>query len=153
MGSGQVLTFQFHAQSANTGTRCWKDSSSQNPQPSLHGTEAVWQKLLHVGSSCLGEVGHCAKSATGCAVIQKSTDARCRILCQHDIICAKGFLFGFKRWENSGKKGHQSYQAKLWWIHLRTSFSLPILWLYKQKGLRVMKDGYEFLHMAFVTRL
>lgn len=84
---GQGGSDHFHAQSMEEASSC--------PKASLHGTDAVWQELLHVGGGCLGQVGHGAKPATRCAVIQKSTDARRRILCQHGIICAEGFLFGF----------------------------------------------------------
>lgn len=77
------------------GTSCQKPPSGQGPKASLHGTYAVRQELLHVGSGCLGEVGHGAKPATGCTVIQESTDARRRIRGQHGIICAESFLFGF----------------------------------------------------------
>lgn len=68
-GSDQALTFQFHAQSIETGISCQKAPSSPEPKPSLHGTDAVGQELLHVGGGCLGEVGHGAKPATGCTVI------------------------------------------------------------------------------------
>jgi hypothetical protein len=46
-----------------------KGSQQPAPKTSLHGTDAVGQELLHVGGSCLGEVGHGAKPATGCTVI------------------------------------------------------------------------------------
>lgn len=92
-GSDQVITFQSHVQSAKSRTNCQKVPRRQGLKVSLHGTDAVGQELLHIGGGCLGEVGHGAKPATGCTVIQESADARSRILCQHDIICAEGFLF------------------------------------------------------------
>lgn len=93
--SGVIRPSHFSSMHNEAGASCQKAPSSQGLEASLHGTDAVRQELLHVGGSCLGEVGHGAKPATGCTVIQKSTDARCRILGQHDIICAEGFLFDF----------------------------------------------------------
>ena len=91
-----VVRSSYFSSMHNQRGRNQLSKGSQQPglEASLHGTDAVGQELLYIGGRCFGEVGHGAKPATGCTVIQKSTDAIRRILCQHDIICTEGFLFG-----------------------------------------------------------
>lgn len=65
--------------------------------------QMLWGRNSCIGGRCFGEVGHGAKPATGCTVIQKSTDARRRGSFANMISSAPRFSVWFKDGKTQGK--------------------------------------------------